>query len=63
MADELTAMKVVAAHVELAKAKSLRERAQSHGHRMSLDAKELLWAMIFAHEEAASELIESAKAD
>lgn len=63
MADELTALKVVAAHVELAKAKSLRGRAETHGQRMTQDAKELLWAMIFAHEDAARELIESAEVE
>ncbi|AXB79128.1 hypothetical protein [Novosphingobium sp. P6W] len=49
-----------AAYIELAKGKSLRGRLDSHGHRMSSDAKEILWALVFAPEDATKELVETA---
>jgi hypothetical protein len=53
----------IAAHTEIAKAKSLRSRYETHGSRMGGDARELLWAMIFAHEDAARDLLDRAKAE
>ncbi|EJL23969.1 hypothetical protein [Novosphingobium sp. AP12] len=60
MTEQMAIAQAVAAHVDLAKAKSLRSRLDSHGHRMSSDAKEILWALVFAHEDAAKELVEAA---
>lgn len=61
MVEAMVVAQATAAHVELAKAKSLRARLDSHGHRMSSDAKEILWALVFAHEDAAKEMVEAAQ--
>lgn len=65
MADDHSALlsiaQATAGHVELAKATSLRTRLESHSGRMSSDAKEILWAIVRAHEDAAREMVESAQ--
>lgn len=61
MSEGMVIAQAVAAHTELEKAKSLRSRMDSHGQRMSCDAKEILWAMIFAHEDAAKALLHAAR--
>jgi plasmid stability protein len=63
MADHLRTAQMACARTEIAKAKSLRDRIESHGSRMSADAREIIWAMIFAHENAVEELLEAVEAD
>jgi len=60
MTEGMVIAQATAAHVELVKANSLRARLDSHGHRMSSDAREILWAIVFAHEDAAKEMVEAA---
>lgn len=61
MDEQMAIAQAVAAHTELAKAKSLRTRIATHGQRMGSDAQEILWALVFAHEDAAKELVEAAQ--
>jgi hypothetical protein len=49
------------ASAEIAKAKSIRERINMRGPHMTADAIEILNAIAFAHEDAASQLIADAQ--
>ena len=57
----VTAALVATAGAEIAKAKSIRERLETHGPRMGRDAIEILNTIAFAHEGAARQLIEDAQ--